>query len=84
MDTRINSSRHSVYWCCYKKIIFSFIYCDITIVLELQKVKHDKVIFNWTFCILLIAIVANLVVGKFGLSTWWYDFGLNFLREDFL
>ena len=30
------------------KIIFSFIYCDITIVLELQKVKHDKVIFNWT------------------------------------
>ena len=31
-------------------------------------------------CILLIAIVANLVVGKFGLSTW-YDFGPEFFKR---
>ena len=31
-------------------------------------------------CILLIAIVANLVVGKFGLSTW-YDFGPEFFKS---
>ena len=34
-------------------------------------------------CILLIAIVANLVVGKFGLSTW-YDFGPEFFKRGFL
>ena len=33
-------------------------------------------------CILLIAIVANLVVGKFGLSTW-YDFGPEFFKRGF-
>ena len=33
-------------------------------------------------CILLIAIVANLVVGKFGLSTW-YEFGPEFFKRGF-
>ena len=33
-------------------------------------------------CILLIAIAANLVVGKFGLSTW-YDFGPEFFKRGF-
>ena len=33
-------------------------------------------------CILLIAIVANLVVGKLGLSTW-YDFGPEFFKRGF-
>ena len=33
-------------------------------------------------CILLIAIVSNLLVGKLGLSTW-YDFGPEFLKRGF-
>ena len=33
-------------------------------------------------CILLIAIVDNLVVGEFGLSTW-YDFGPEFFKRGF-
>ena len=33
-------------------------------------------------CILLIAIVANLLVGKLGLSTW-YEFGPEFFKRGF-
>ena len=31
-------------------------------------------------CILMIAIIANVIIGKVGLSTW-YDFGPQFLKE---
>tara|TARA_B100001142_G_scaffold329907_1_gene395035 strand:+ start:9211 stop:9447 length:237 start_codon:yes stop_codon:yes gene_type:complete len=34
-------------------------------------------------CILLIAIIANIIVGKFGISTW-YDFGSQFFKRGFL
>ena len=34
-------------------------------------------------CILLIAIVSNVFVGKLGLSTW-YDFGPQFFRRGFI
>ena len=34
-------------------------------------------------CILLIAIIANVIVGKFGLSTW-YDFGPQFFKRGFI
>ena len=33
--------------------------------------------------ILLIAIIANVIVGKFGLSTW-YDFGPQFFQRGFV
>lgn len=32
--------------------------------------------------ILLIAIIANVIIGKIGLSTW-YDFGPDFLKKGF-
>ena len=31
-------------------------------------------------CILMIAIIANVIIGKVGLSTW-YDFGPQFFKE---
>ena len=34
-------------------------------------------------CILLIAIIANLIIGKVGLSTW-YDFGPQFFKRGFI
>lgn len=34
-------------------------------------------------CILLIAIIANVVIGKIGLSTW-YDFGPQFFKRGFV
>ena len=34
-------------------------------------------------CILLIAIIANVIVGKIGLSTW-YDFGPQFFKRGFV
>ena len=34
-------------------------------------------------CILLIAIIANMIVGKIGLSTW-YDFGPQFFKSGFV
>tara|TARA_B100001758_G_scaffold247877_1_gene268006 strand:+ start:20176 stop:20412 length:237 start_codon:yes stop_codon:yes gene_type:complete len=34
-------------------------------------------------CILLIAIIVNVIVGKFGISTW-YDFGPQFFKRGFL
>ena len=34
-------------------------------------------------CILLIAIIANVIVGKIGLSTW-YDFGPQFFKRGFI
>ena len=34
-------------------------------------------------CILMIAIIANVIVGKVGLSTW-YDFGPQFFKRGFL
>ena len=33
--------------------------------------------------ILLIAIIANIIIGKIGLSTW-YDFGPQFLKKGFI
>lgn len=33
-------------------------------------------------CILLIAIIANVVVGKLGILTW-YDFGPQFFKRGF-
>ena len=35
------------------------------------------------FCILMIAIIANVVIGKVGLSTW-YDFGPQFFKRGFI
>jgi len=32
--------------------------------------------------ILLIAIIANVIIGKIGLSTW-YDFGPDFFKKGF-
>ena len=34
-------------------------------------------------CILLIAIIVNVIVGKIGLSTW-YDFGPQFFKRGFI
>jgi len=34
-------------------------------------------------CILLIAIIANIIVAKMGLSTW-YDFGSQFFKRGFI
>ena len=34
-------------------------------------------------CILLIAIIANVIVEKIGLSTW-YDFGPQFFKRGFI
>ena len=34
-------------------------------------------------CILLIAIIANIIVGRLGISTW-YDFGPQFFRRGFI
>lgn len=34
-------------------------------------------------CILLVAIIANVLVGKLGLSTW-YDFGPRFFNKGFV
>ena len=34
-------------------------------------------------CVLLIAIIANVIVGKIGVSTW-YDFGPQFLKRGFV
>ena len=34
-------------------------------------------------CILLIAIIANVIVGKIGLTTW-YDFGPQFFKRGFI
>ena len=34
-------------------------------------------------CILLIAIISNVIVGKIGLSTW-YDFGPHFFKRGFV
>jgi len=34
-------------------------------------------------CILLIAIIANIIVGKLGISTW-YDFGPQFFKRGFI
>ena len=34
-------------------------------------------------CILMIAIIANVVIGKVGLSTW-YDFGPQFFKRGFV
>ena len=34
-------------------------------------------------CILLIAIIANVIIGKIGLSTW-YDFGSQFFKRGFV
>ena len=33
--------------------------------------------------ILLIAIIANIIIGKIGLSTW-YDFGPQFFKRGFV
>ena len=33
--------------------------------------------------ILLIAIIANVIVAKFGISTW-YDFGTDFFNKGFV
>ena len=33
--------------------------------------------------ILLIAIIANVIIGKIGLSTW-YDFGPQFFKNGFI
>ena len=35
------------------------------------------------FFILIIAIIANIIVSKIGLSTW-YDFGPEFFKRGFL
>jgi hypothetical protein len=34
-------------------------------------------------CILLIAIITNVIVGKFGISTW-YDFGPQFFKRGLI
>ena len=34
-------------------------------------------------CILLIAIIVNVIVGKIGISTW-YDFGPQFFTRGFI
>ena len=34
-------------------------------------------------CILLIAIIVNVIVGKIGLSTW-YDFGPQFFKRGLI
>ena len=34
-------------------------------------------------CILLIAIIANVIVGRCGISTW-YDFGPEFFRRGLI
>ena len=34
-------------------------------------------------CILMIAIIVNVIVGKVGLSTW-YDFGPQFFKRGFV
>jgi hypothetical protein len=34
-------------------------------------------------CILLIAIIANIIVGRLGISTW-YDFGPQFFKRGFI
>ena len=34
-------------------------------------------------CVLFIAIIANVVIGKIGLSTW-YDFGPQFFKRGFI
>ena len=34
-------------------------------------------------CILLIAIIVNVIIGKIGLSTW-YDFGPQFFTRGFI
>ena len=34
-------------------------------------------------CILLIAIISNVIVGKIGLSTWYY-FGPHFFKRGFV
>ena len=34
-------------------------------------------------CILMIAIIANVIIGKAGLSTW-YDFGPQFFKRGFV
>ena len=34
-------------------------------------------------CILIIAIIANVIIGKVGLSTW-YDFGPQFFKRGFV
>ena len=34
-------------------------------------------------CILLIAIIVNVIVAKIGLSTW-YDFGPQFFKRGFI
>ena len=34
-------------------------------------------------CILLIAIIANVIVGKLGVSTW-YDFGPQFFKRGLI
>ena len=35
------------------------------------------------FCVLFIAIIANVIISKIGLMTW-YDFGPAFLNKGFL
>ena len=34
-------------------------------------------------CILLIAIISNVIIGKVGLSTW-YNFGPDFFKRGFI
>ena len=34
-------------------------------------------------CVLFIAIIANVIIGKIGLSTW-YDFGPQFFKRGFV
>ena len=34
-------------------------------------------------CILLIAIITNIIVGRLGISTW-YDFGPQFFKRGFI
>ena len=34
-------------------------------------------------CILMIAIIANVIIGKVGVSTW-YDFGPQFFKRGFV
>jgi len=34
-------------------------------------------------CILLIAIITNIIIGRLGISTW-YDFGPQFFKRGFI
>ena len=34
-------------------------------------------------CVLLIAIITNIIVGRLGISTW-YDFGPQFFKRGFI